>query len=150
MGWWGCSVMVFGGVAGHCRRAMKHHKHTKPNRQTGKPASKTTTRATPKTAGKAKGQAAAKKSACKAVPKPAKKVAKKATWMPGPKPAAKVGGKQAAKPAPKIAGKQPPDPAPAASAPPGVLDARFTGSKPFDPLRPHVGPRYTDPLDYPA
>ena len=111
---------------------MQHHKHTKPTRQSGKPASKTASRAARKTAGKAKAQAAAGKPATK----PAKKVAKKAAGKSAAKQAAKAVRKQAVKQAPK-----PPQ------APPAT---RKVQPAPSAPLRPHVGPRYTDPLDYPT
>ncbi|MCF7675534.1 MAG: hypothetical protein K9N23_23445 [Akkermansiaceae bacterium] len=119
---------------------MKHPKHTKPSRQSGKPASKTASRAVRQAAGKPKGKAAARRPAGKArtqatagkpAIKPAKKVAKKAAGKAAAKQAVKVARKQAAKQAPK--------PAPA---------AREVHSTPPAPLRPHVGPRYTDPLDY--
>ena len=114
---------------------MKHRNHTKPTRQSGKPASKTATRAVRKTAGKANAKPAAGK--------PATKPAKKATGKPVGKPAAK----QAAKVARKQAAKQARRTAPAAPAAPKV---RPEARPPHDPLRPHVGPRYTDPLDYPT
>jgi site-specific recombinase XerD len=124
---------------------MANHKRTKSTRQSGEPASKTSaSRAVRKAAGRQKAQPAAAKPAAK----PAKKTARKRTWMAVPKPAPKVAGKQAAKAVPT-----PPQAAPPASkarSAPGVLDARFTRSAPHDPLRPHVGPRYTDPLDYPT
>lgn len=67
----------------------------------------------------------------------AKSAARKAAGKPGPKPAKKPARKKAAG---KAARKQGAKAARKPAAPP----------PPHDPLRPHVGPRYVDPLDYPT
>lgn len=114
---------------------MSYTKHTKPTRQSGKPAAKSTTRAAHKKVGRPKVQTTATKPATK----PAKQIVGKA--------AGKLAAKQAAKVARKQAAKQIPKPAFAA---PAARKIRPEPPAPHDPLRPHVGPRYTDPLDYPS
>lgn len=111
---------------------MKHRNHNQSSRQSGKPVSKTAAKhATRKTAGTAKGKATARKSAVKP--------ANKAIWKSAAKQAAKVVRKQAAKQVPK-----------AATVAPAARKARTAPPVPPSPLRPHVGPHYVDPLDYPT
>ena len=115
---------------------MKHHKSKQPSRQSGKPVSKPAAKlAARKTEKPAKAPSTARK--------PAAKPAKKATWKSAAKPAAKVASKQAN----KQAKKQLPKPA---TAPPVVGKEQPRPSVPSNPLRPHVGPHYVDPIDYPT
>ena len=115
---------------------MKHHKSKQPSRQSGKPVSKRAAKlAARKTEKPAKAPSTARK--------PAAKPAKKATWKSAAKPAAKVASKQANKQAKKQLPKQ-------ATAPPVVGKEQLRPSVPSNPLRPHVGPHYVDPIDYPT
>jgi integrase len=118
---------------------MKHHKHTKSTRQSGKPASKPAKYVVRKTAGKAKAQPATGKSSTKS----AKKVARKVIGKTVAKQAKKVAKKLAAKKTPKQVTV-------AAAAPVAAVarKARTEAKPPHNPLRPHVGPHYPDPLDY--
>ena len=132
--------MAFEGLGCQSRRAMKHHKSKQPSRQSGKPVSKPAAKlAARKTAKPAKAPSTARK--------PAAKPAKKATWKSAAKPAAKVAKKQASKQAKKQAKKQLPK---QATAPPVVGKEQPRPSVPSNPLRPHVGPHYVDPIDYPT
>ena len=123
---------------------MKHHKSKQPSRQSGKPVSKPAAKlAARKTEKPAKAPSTARK--------PAAKPAKKATWKSAAKPAAKVAKKQASKQASKQANKQAKKQLPKpATAPPVVGKEQLRPSVPSNPLRPHVGPHYVDPIDYPT
>jgi site-specific recombinase XerD len=99
---------------------MKHRIHIKLSRQFGKPLSKTIKSAV---RNKAAGKAKAQPDATKAPGCPAKKSTRKV--------AAKESMKEA-------------------EAAPATREVRAQRHWPQNPLRPHVGPRYVDPLDYPA
>lgn len=100
---------------------MKQRIYTKLNRQFGKPLSKTIKSAVRKADGKAKARPVAKKAQGRP--------AKKSTWKASTKTAAKATLKEA-------------------GAAPTARKVRVDPRGPQNPLRPHVGPRYVDPLDY--
>ena len=133
--------MALGRIGVQDQRAMKHPKHNQSARQSGAISSKTSSAATAMVTGKAKGKTSAENP-----------VAPPSRTAAGTLASAQV--KNAArKVAKKVVGKvpvKPPAGRPSAPGAPAAAVKPATGVVPHDPLRPHVGPRYVDPLDYPT